>query len=106
MSGGQASPADAQAALDSLVSGFRSQVAGILHGADPTSSGECNAACVMLSQLRAIVAYKKSVYQDMLASPAALSSPAAAVSAAAGSIGLPSWALWLAGGFLLYELVT
>ncbi|TMI88361.1 MAG: hypothetical protein E6H00_13080 [Bacillati bacterium ANGP1] len=104
--GGMASPADAQAALDSLVSGFRSQVSGILHGSDPTSSGECNAACVMLSQLRAIVAYKKSVYQDMASPAAAASSPVAAISGAAGSFGIPSWALWLLGGILLYEFAT
>jgi hypothetical protein len=107
VSQGMASPADGQAALDSLVSGFQKQVSGIIHGADPTSSGQCNAACVMLSQLRAICAFKKSAYQDLITtSPAAASSPGAAVTAAAASIGLPSWALWLIGGVVLYQLVT
>jgi hypothetical protein len=36
----------------------------------------------------------------------ASSSPTAAVSAAAGSIGIPSWALWLIGGVVLYQLAT
>lgn len=64
---GQASPQQAIQALASLVSDFQSQVSSIIHGSDPTSSGECNAACVELSKLRAIVALKQSAYQDLAA---------------------------------------
>lgn len=64
---GQSSPADGMAALDSVLSGFRQAVAPIQHGADPTVSGECNAACELVSGLRAIVLKKKSEYQDLAA---------------------------------------
>lgn len=70
VSQGMATPQDAIRALDSLVMDFEGSVSGIIHGSDPTSSGECNAACVMLSQLRAIVAEKESMYQDMISAPA------------------------------------
>lgn len=100
---GSATPEQAKAALDSLVSDFSSQVASIIHGSSPLSSGQCNAACVMLSQLRAIVAYKKSVYADMEATSAG-APVSSAVASAAASVGLPPWAIWAIGGFLLYEL--
>lgn len=105
---GQATPQQGQSALDSLVSDFQSQVASIIHGADPMSSGECNAACVELSKLRAIVAYKKSVYQDMAASSAAspVSSVTAAIQQATASAGLPSWLPYAVGGFLLWKFVS
>lgn len=105
---GQAGPADAIQALDALINGFNAQVASIRKGSSPTSSGECNAACVMASQLQAIVNYKKSVYQDLLSQPAA-SSPAGSivqnVQAAVASAGLPSWVLPAAAFFALWELV-
>lgn len=102
---GAATPQQAQAALDSLVSDFSKQVASIIHGSAPTDSGQCNAACVMLSQLRAVVAYKKSVYQDAISSAAPTQGPAAAAAAAVSSLGLPGWALYAIGGFLLYQLL-
>lgn len=106
LSQGAATPDQASAALDSLVTDFSRQVASIIHGSSPTSSGECNAACVMLSQLRAVVAYKKSVYADMAAQSATpAGSLVSSVTGAASSLGLPSWALYLIGGFLLYELL-
>ena len=67
---GLATPQDGITALDSLVSDFRSKVGSIIQGSDPASSGECNAACVMLSELRAIVALKQSQYQDLIAGAA------------------------------------
>jgi hypothetical protein len=76
VSEGLATPAQGIAALDSLVSDFQSTVASIMHGTDPTSSGECNAACVMFSELKAIVLVKKSQLQDLIAAqqPAAMPS--------------------------------
>jgi hypothetical protein len=68
---GQATPQDAMSALDSLLSDFESSVSSIRQGSDPTSSGECNAACVMQSQLHAIVLVMKSQLQDLIAPPAA-----------------------------------
>lgn len=55
---GAASPQDGMAALDSLYSDFQSQVASIRN--------DCNAACVMGMELAAIVAVKKSEYQDLI----------------------------------------
>lgn len=106
---GSASPQDAIAALDTMPGQFQSQVSSIIHGADPTVSGECNAACVMLSELRAIVLVKKAQYQDMV-SAASSSLPGAgavtsAVSQAAAASGVPSWLWWAAGAWLAYELV-
>lgn len=79
VSNGQATATQAVGALDQVVSGFQSAVSGIIHGADPLSSGECNAACVMLSELRAIVAVLKSQYQDMAAQVSASGSPVSAI---------------------------
>jgi len=64
---GKVTPQQAIAALQSLVSDFQSQVSSIMQGTDPTSQGECNAACVMLSELRAIALVKQSQYQDLAA---------------------------------------
>jgi hypothetical protein len=125
---GQATPADAVTALNTLLSGFGQQVASIRHGIDPMSSGECNAACIEYSKLRAIVLQKASQYQDLAAAQqAAAANPVAsalapitsalaplapvtgavtsAVSAASASTGIPSWILWAGGGFLLWKLL-
>jgi len=101
---GQSTPADGISALDSVVSGFRTAVAGIIQGADPTSSGECNAACVMLSDLRTIVLVKQSEYQDLAQSQAAA---AAATSSAPGAAAPASGSLssllpWAAAGLGLW----
>jgi hypothetical protein len=68
---GQFTPQNGIDALNATLAGFAQAVASIQHGADPTAKGECNAACVMLSQLRAIVARKISQYQDLQAAAAA-----------------------------------
>ena len=109
---GQATPQQGQAALSSLASDFTSQVSSIVKGSGPASTGDCNAACVMIAELNAIVAYKTSVYQDMIAAtPAAVVSlpGAAAVSSAvqkvSSSTGIPSWLILLGGAVLLYELL-
>ncbi len=60
LAAGQSTPQQASDALDQVVSGFSQATSAIRKGADPASSGECNAACVWLSALRAVVARKKS----------------------------------------------
>lgn len=120
LSSGQVTPQQAMDAIDSLVSGFRSAVAPIIHGADPTVSGECNAACVMLSELRAVALVKKSQYQDLAdsqakaaANPVAAASSAlepiigpvsSAVSKVSASTGIPTWLLYTAAGVLLKKV--
>lgn len=64
---GKATPQQGIDALNSLVNDFQPQVASIIHGSDPMSAGECNAACAELSKLRAIVARMQSQYQDLIA---------------------------------------
>jgi hypothetical protein len=111
---GQATPDQAPAALDNMLSGFQQAVQPIIKGADPTSSGECNAACRMLSCLRAIVLLKKSQYQDLAAQQAAnpvgtslapITGAVQSVEAAASSAGLPTWVVPAAGFFLLWKLL-
>lgn len=127
---GASSPTDGVTALNTLLSDFKSTVQAIMHGSSPTSSGECNAACVMYSQLAAICAYRASVYQDLAASQAAAavaapqpssnapgsSAPASSVFApianvataaqvAVQSAGLPAWLLPAAGFFVLWEVL-
>lgn len=105
---GQSKPSDGIAALDAVVSGFRQAVGSIIHGADPTSSGECNAACVMLSDLRTIVLVKQSQYKDLAnaQASAAASSPIAAaassISAALQTGNFSSLLPWAAAGLGLW----
>lgn len=115
---GQSSPTDGINALNSLLSDFKATVQSIMQGSSPTSSGQCNAACVEYSKLRAIVISKTSVYQDLAAQQAAspvspaVSSALAPVTnlvqsaqAAVASAGLPSWLLPAAGFFVLWEVL-
>lgn len=111
LASGQVTPQQAMGAVDNVVAGFQQAVSGIIKGSDPMSSGECNAACVWLSALRAVALVKKSQYQDMAAAKTAAdsASPAAAVtsavSQAASQIGLPPWALYAAASLLLWKLL-
>lgn len=98
---GNFSPADAINALQAMVAQFAQQVASIQHGADPTSSGECNAACVMLSQLRAIVLRKVSLYQDMLNAPTPSASSSIMQTISGGGSLLP----WAAAGLVAFLLL-
>jgi hypothetical protein len=63
---GLSTPQQGIDALNSLLSDFESAVSSIRHGTDPTSSGECNAACVMQSELHAIVLLMQSQFQDLI----------------------------------------
>jgi hypothetical protein len=75
---GAATPQQAMAALDSLLSDFKSAVAPILK----MNSSQCNAACYLVITLTAIVNYTKGVYQDLAnaraAAPATSTAPSSA----------------------------
>jgi hypothetical protein len=80
---GKATPAQAVQALQSLLSDYKSTVAPILKN----SSSACNAACVELKELTAIVAYKSSLYQDMANAPSVTSGgPSSAPAVSSGSV--------------------
>jgi len=61
---GQSTPQTAIQALDSLVSDFESSVSSIVKGSIGT--GTCNAACLAIAQLQAIVVEMQSQYQDQI----------------------------------------
>ncbi len=97
---GQSAPSDGMAALDSVISGFAEAVAPIIHGANPMSSGECNAACRMISSLRAIVAIKKSQYADLIAAQS--KSVTGQIAASVASVNFSSLLPWAAAGLGLW----
>jgi hypothetical protein len=72
---GKATPQQGIDALNSLLSDFESQVSSIRQGSDPTSSGQCNAACIEQTKLHAVVLVMQSEYQDMI-SAASVAAPA------------------------------
>jgi len=81
---GQATPQQGVAALQSLLSDFKSTVSSIEKGSIGT--GTCNAACVYTAELAAIVAYQSSQYQDLAAQQSTqITSGNAATPAAAGT---------------------
>lgn len=115
---GRATPQQAISALQSLQSDFTSNVQSILK----MSSDKCNAACVWIEQLKAIVAMKTAAYQDLanqstpamtsgsgptsavVTSGSTLTIPASNAVQAAAATSSPSWlpiAALLVGGFLL-----
>lgn len=129
---GTFTPQQAITALTTMVQQFGAQVSAIQNGADPASSGQCNAACVMLSQLRAIVAYKVSKYQDLVAAQQAAAAaaqqqaqqaaanPVQAITTAASSVlapvqstitsvststGIPTWAIYGAAALFVFSLL-
>jgi len=97
---GNFTPQNGIDAMNAMVAGFGQQVAAIQHGADPNASGECNAACVLLTQLRAIAGRKISEYQDMMAAPAG------AVSSIVKSLGGGSLLPWAAAGLALFLILN
>jgi len=82
---GRATPQQGIDALSSLQADFETQVAGIRHGDNPMSQGECNAACVIQSELRAVVLRKQSQYQDLIVAQAPTSGPSIAPPVTSGS---------------------
>lgn len=70
---GKATPQEAVQALQSLLADYTSTVQPIIKN----DSSHCNAACVELKELTAIVAFKSSVYQDMANAAAAATPPQA-----------------------------
>lgn len=95
---GTITPQQGKDALDSLLSQFKATVQPIIK----MNSSQCNAACIWVKQLTAIVAEKKSQYDDLIG---ATSSSALSPSEIASATGLPSWALYAAAGFLLWQLL-
>ena len=78
---GAATPQQAIAALNSLLTDFRSAVSGILK----MSGSQCNAACYLIIALTAVVNYQVSAYQDLANAKAAPSAPVTSPAPAAGS---------------------
>jgi hypothetical protein len=107
VSTGQIQPADAVTALNTVYSEYQKIVAPSW-GTSPW----CNANCELEIIMNAMVIYWQAQYQAMAdaataAASSAASNPAsAAVQSVAASTGLPTWAILLAGGFLLYELMS
>jgi hypothetical protein len=108
VSAGLATPQQAIQALQSLLADFTSEVSSIMKN----SASSCNAACVWVKELTAIVAYQSSGYQDQIA--AAASSPASSIVPAgvtssvanvATSTGVPTWAVWVGIGLLAWTLL-
>lgn len=104
---GQIAPADAVTALNTLYSQY-AQMVKPSFGTSPW----CNANCFLQVVMKAIVLYWQAQYQAMAdaataaAAQAAANPASAAVQSVATSTGLPGWAIWALGGFLLYELVS
>jgi hypothetical protein len=97
--------------LQNLQAQFAQQVSPIIKN----NSSQCNAACVWVKMLQAIVAELSSQFQDMAnaqqaQSATASSNPIAAagnvVSSTATQLGVPSWALYAAAGLLLFVVVS
>jgi hypothetical protein len=90
---GYATPQQGIAALQSLLSDFQSKMSSIIKN----DASHCNAACVWVKELTAIVAYQSSMYQDMANAQAAAPKPTAPAAtspltpaAPAGTLTLPS----------------
>lgn len=104
---GTMTPQQGQQALAGLLSQFSAAVAPIIK----SNSSACNAACVWVKQLTAIVAMQTSILQDQIDAAAkspvtsAASSILAPIESAAASTGIPSWMLYAAGGLLLFKLL-
>lgn len=107
---GSISPSAAVAGLDQIHTEF---VSAVNSTGTYSTSPYCNALCEAEVVIYAIVLYWQGQYNAMAQQQAAAgpvgtaaASAAAAVDSAAASTGLPSWAVWLLGGFVLYELVS
>lgn len=99
VSSGQIAPADAATALNTLYSQYQA-MAKPSFGTSPWCNANCELEIIMLG----MVIYWQAQYNAM--AEAAASNPAGnAVSSVAASTGLPAWALYAAGGLLLYELL-
>jgi hypothetical protein len=98
VSTGQSTPQQGIDALNSLVADFTSAVSSVASGQGPAQSGGCNAGCVVIAELKAIVAMMASQFQDMAAQQQAASSSVSAAGGAASSAGLPTWAIYAAVG--------
>jgi len=96
---GTITPQQASTGLDNLLSQFTQQVSSITK----MDSSQCNAACVWIKTLTAIVAEKKSQYADLAA---AASSSSGSLLPSFGTAGASSWLPWAVGAFILYEVFS
>jgi len=122
VSSGQINAAAGIQALQSLQAQFSAAVAPIRKGTSYSATpGNCNAACVMQSELAAICTALTNQWNALAAQQAAAAAAApavsssstpsistavtgvtSAVSSVAASTGLPSWALYAAAGVALF----
>lgn len=109
---GTITPSVGAATLQQVLQDFTSTVSPIMKN----DASNCNAACVMVKDLTAIVAYFTSQFQDLASKQAAAVAAAPSVdsvtgavtsdvSTAATSLGIPSWALYAAAGAALLFLL-
>jgi hypothetical protein len=107
LASGSLTSLQASQALDNILNAFQTGVSNIMK----MSSGACNAACVYFRDLQGIVAQRKlnlarnpppANQGPVSADVAAVQS---AVNTAAGSLGLPSWALYAGAGLLLFLFI-
>jgi hypothetical protein len=82
---GTLTPAQGVSALEQLQTSFEQNLSSMLQ----MSANTCNAECIWVKQMRAIVAYLSSKWQDLAAAQAAAQPAQATV--AAGTLALPSW---------------
>jgi len=100
---GTMTPQQGQQALAGLLSQFAATVAPIIK----SNSSQCNAACVWIKQLTAIVARQSSILQDTIdaAAKSPVSSAASSILSPFTSSGIPPWLLYAAGGVLLWKVL-
>jgi hypothetical protein len=102
LASGQVTASQASSLLDQVVQQYESGVAPIIK----MSNSSCNAACVYLRELQAIVAKRKAQYADAATAASASISPSGAATAPSSGSNLLPWAaaagvllLLLKGGF-------
>jgi hypothetical protein len=98
---GQITPQQAMNALDQVQSDFAATVAPIVKD----DASHCNASCSYKRELAAVVALRKSQYQDLIAAQTATPG-SGVVSPIAATLGIPTWAVWVGAAGLLYWAVS
>jgi hypothetical protein len=98
---GQITPQQAMTALDQVQSDFAATVGPIVKD----DASHCNASCSYKRELAAVVALRKSQYQDLIAAQTATPG-SGVVSPIAATLGIPTWAVWVGAAGLLYWAVS
>lgn len=105
---GTLTPAQGITALNTLWSDWNAQVIppAQQQGVYKRGGGHCDALCVATFQLGALITWLSIQFAIQEASqPAAAATAESAVATVAASTGLPEWAVWAAGFWLLWELL-